>query len=341
MFRLLAVVFGTLMLLSLLFVGILGYDTFAVSPAADAKPVTFTVSSGESVRSIARDLKQNDIIRTAFLYELYIRATEASDALQAGTFELLPGMSFVTITGILTHAEANEVEVTFPEGLTIAQMGERLTKVMPSVTEADWKKMTGVESPLKSTEAILAGIPKGFDLEGYVFPDTYRFRADANAQTVVTQMVETLGRRLAEAGVPLPENGKYPNGLMVHETITLASILEKEVRSPEEMKNVADIFLKRIEAGMPLQADSTLSYVLGKTSAELTTADLASDSIYNSYNHLGFPPGPIANPGMNAILAALNPTKNGWYYFLTDDEGNVYYGATYDQHLANKREHIR
>jgi UPF0755 protein len=201
--------------------------------------------------------------------------------------------------------------------------------------------MIGADSPLKSSEAILAGIPKGFDLEGYAFPDTYRFRADADAQTVVTQMVETLGRRLAEAGVPLPENGKYANGLTVHETITLASILEKEVRSLEEMENVADIFFKRIEAGMPLQADSTLSYVLGKTSAQLTTADLASNSIYNSYTQLGLPPGPIANPGMNAILAVLNPTKNSWYYFLTDDAGTVYYAATYDQHLANKRKYIR
>ncbi len=341
MFRLFAVVLGTLTLLSLLFVGILGYDTFMVHPAEDARPVTFEISSGESVRSIAKDLKHNNIIRTAFLYELYVRATGASDALQAGTFELLPGMSFVTITGVLTHAEANEIEVTFPEGLTINQMGEKISQVMPSVTQQDWKTMTGSDSPLKSSVAILAEIPKGFDLEGYLFPDTYRFRAEANAQIVVTQMVETLARRFAEAGVAAPESGKLENGMSVHEVITLASILEKEVRSAEEMKNVADIFLKRMEAGMPLQADSTLSYVLGKTSAELTTVDLKSDSIYNSYTHLGLPPGPISNPGMNAILAVFHPTKNGWYYFLTDEAGVVYYGATYEQHLANKRAHLR
>ena len=120
----------------------------------------------------------------------------------------------------------------------------------------------------------------------------------------------------------------------------MASVLEKEVRDAKDMKIVSGIFWKRIEMGMALQADSTLDYERNKTSAELTSDDLKTDSPYNTYTRSGLPPTPIDNPGLNAITAALNPTASPYLYFLTDKDGKVYYAKTFEEHKKNKAKYL-
>ncbi|OGY89834.1 MAG: hypothetical protein A2927_01170 [Candidatus Komeilibacteria bacterium RIFCSPLOWO2_01_FULL_45_10] len=145
-------------------------------------------------------------------------------------------------------------------------------------------------------------------------------------------MLDNFGAKLTqEMRVDIKNAGKS-----IFEVITLASIIEKEVRTEQDMKMVADIFNKRLEQGIALQSDATVNYVTGKGLVQPTAADIAVDNLYNTYKYRGLPPGPIANPGLKAIKAAIYPTPNQYYYFLTTAEGEVIYSQTYQEHLKNK-----
>ena len=121
----------------------------------------------------------------------------------------------------------------------------------------------------------------------------------------------------------------------------MASLLEEEARQTPTRRTVAGILWKRLDLGMPLQVDATLRYLLGKSSHELTREDLEYDSPYNTYKDAGLPPGPISNPGLDAILAALRPVETAYLYFLTDSEGNIHYARTFEEHVANKAMYLR
>jgi len=185
--------------------------------------------------------------------------------------------------------------------------------------------------------AFLAGKPPFVSYEGYLFPDTYRFFRGASPEEIVKKLVANLGRRLSEAGIIEKIAGR---GTSLHELLTLASVIEKEVRTPEDRRLVADVFRRRLEIGMALQADSTVNYVTGKSVAAASSEDVAADSPYNTYKHRGLPPGPICNPGLDAISAALEPQANDYWYFLTDADGGVHYAKTLDEHNANKAKYL-
>lgn len=334
-----------LLILALLIVGsvMLGsfvWDAYLIAPGPEAQEVEFTIESGQSVETIAQNLKEADLIKGETPFKLYAKWAKAETALQAGIFKLQTGMSYSRLVTELTRAEAAEVQVTIPEGYTLEQIGQAVREQLPQISEEDWRMVTGSDTPLRASAWVLSVLPEDQGLEGYLFPDTYRFREDADAETVVATMLSTLKRRLAENEI-VDLNILYADDLTFHEILILASIVEKEVRTEESMKNVADIFLKRLRIGMALQADSTVNYVTGGDSPSISLEDTKIDSPYNTYQRVGLPPGPISNPGLKAIDAVLNPTINDWYYFLTSPEGEVYYAKTFDEHVINKNKYLR
>ncbi len=131
------------------------------------------------------------------------------------------------------------------------------------------------------------------------------------------------------------------SGRDVHGIVTMASILEREVKSEKDRKLVADIFYRRIQHGMPLQADSTVNYSTGKSDLQAQAADLNIDSPYNTYNHTGLPPGPISNPGLVSLRAALYPEANPYWFFLTTPDGTVMYSRTFQEHVMNKLKYLK
>lgn len=333
-------ILGIAILVGVVMSGSYVFDTYLISPDKDAPSVTVSIQEGTSVDAIAGQLEEEGIITSKFFFKVYIRLSDA--VLQAGTFELQPGMSVRAVVRELGYAAAQEVQVTIPEGYTMAQIGEVVVEALPEIESADWESIVNAQGRRVLTEdEVLIGIPNDQGLEGYLFPDTYRFRADASAATVAETMVLTLKRRLAENDITIPRNLVFEGGLTFHEMLTLASIVEREVRSPEDMKLVAGIFYTRMKIGMALQADSTVNYVTGKDDPAVSLEDSRVDSLYNTYQNLGLPPGPIANPGMHAILAVLNPTDSDYLYFLTTDEGEVIYAQTFDQHVANKYQYLK
>jgi UPF0755 protein len=275
--------------------------------------VTVVIEEGSSVAQIADKLKEEKIIGSPYLFKAYTKLTGQSGVLQAGEFNLSRGMSASDVLEIITDARANEISLTFIEGWTLTQIGDYLES-QGVVSKSEWSAAAS------------------HDLEGYLFPDTYRFLKGVTAEEIVSRMRAEMDEKInAEMRAELERNGTS-----VHEMLTMASIIEKEVSSAEDRKKISDIFWKRLAIGMALQADSTVNYITGKNTPAISYEDRDVDSPYNTYKYRGLPPGPISNPGASAIEAAVYPSSNPYYFFLTDEGGNVWYAKTLEEHNANK-----
>src|SRR3989344_4178914 len=204
--------------------------------------------------------------------------------------------------------ELKEVTVTIPEGTNIRQIGEIFEK------NGMFSKKTFVSAAEGE--------------EGYLFPDTYRFYKDAVPQDIVLKMKENFLKEITKDIL----NEIAVQKKTLNEIIIMASILEEEVKSTEDRKIVAGILWKRLAKGMGLNVDAALTYVLGKTSSELTEKDLKLDSPYNTYRYRGLPPTPISNPGLDAVLSALYPTATKYFYYLTDSESKDHNAVTLEEH---------
>lgn len=314
------------------------YQVFIRDPGKDVATQDFVVEEGESFVAMADRLEDQDFIASAFWFRIVAELAGLTNNIQSGVHAIVPKDNYSDILGALTSvASSNEVSVTIPEGYTIKQMGELLArKGLVSVEE--WTEATSSTSSLESHAFVVAAQkPDDVDLEGYLFPDTYRFDVEATASDIATIMLDTMEARVDSLGTPSGDAVGYTT----HELLTLASIIEREVRRPETMKNVADIFLKRLDIGMALQVDSTVNYVTGGDSPSITIEERDNtDSLYNTYKYPGLPPGPISNPSLNALTAVYNPTPNDYLYFLTTDDGEIYYAKTHGEHVANKARYL-
>jgi len=183
----------------------------------------------------------------------------------------------------------------------------------------------------------LADAPAGASLEGYLFPNTHFISAETTEEDLVRKLLQDFDVKLSSD----LRNEIASQGKTIFETVTLASIIEREVPQDKDKKMIADVFRKRLAIGMALQSDATVNFVTGKNKAQPSLADLAIDSPYNTYKYRGLPPGPISSPGLASIKAVIYPTPNQYYYFLTTlDEGEVIYGVSYEDHLANKAKYL-
>ena len=301
------------------------------TPNIDAQDVTITVEDSDIFGTVAARLHQNNIA-SSFWLRVYARFF-GNETVYPGTYVFQSGMSYSAIIDTLHSIQSTSVRITIPEGFSLVQMGERIHAALPEISVEDWQFATSAKSELASDLFVVnAQKPVDVDLEGYLFPDTYEFNTDATADVIAETMLRTMETRVNEIGGVTGDAA----GMSMHEVLTLASIVEKEVRTAETMKNVADIFLKRLDIGMALQSDATINYIIGGDNPSPTYADLEVDSPYNTYKNPGLPPGPISSPGLNALNAVLHPTHNEYYYFLTTDEGGIYYAETYEEHLRNK-----
>lgn len=310
--------------------GLFVRDVFFVKSNNQLPQIEIVIEQGSSVRKIAQQLKNEHIISHPTFFQWFVVLSRMQNKLQAGMYVFSQNSSITEIVFILSNPKNTDLKITIPEGFTNQQIKIKLTEVFPEFDVLGWDAQTK-------------------ELEGFLFPDTYQFSKNVTVSEIIQEMRSTLDRRLVENGIDFTACEKYdpsmgyvsPTRCSLQDTLILASIIEKEVQTPEDMKHVAGILFNRLKIGMPLQVDSTLTYVTEKSSAELTTADLKMASPYNTYTHKGLPPTPICNPGMNAILAALNPTPSKDFYFLTTKENKVIYAQTHDQHVANKQKYLK
>lgn len=310
------------------------------SPAKDAPMYEIGIYPGDSLGTVTPLLASGNLVNP-FWFKFYAKVFGGAPGIDVGKYRISEGMSYAAIIATLHNGKLAEVTLTIPEGFSIKQMGERVITAFPNIQLDDWTHATGQFSPEETLPFIVSSSkPDTVDLEGYLFPDTYNFEPNATADDVVKKMIEEMADKVQTVGL-IKQVGEGKPFKSLHEALTLASILEKEVRTPTTMAQVADIFLKRLEIGMALQADSTVNYVTGGDSPSVSFADLKIDSPYNTYMYPGLPPGPISNPGLNALAAVANPSQNNYFYFLTDYQGNIYYAVTNEEHAANKAKYLK
>jgi UPF0755 protein len=171
--------------------------------------------------------------------------------------------------------------------------------------------------------------------EGYLFPDTYFFMPSDTTEAILSVFNNAYHSKISKLQAEIEKSGHTEL-----EILTMASILEKEANKLADRKMIAGVLWHRIDISMPLQVDAVFPYILGKNTFEVTLDDLQYDSPYNTYKYKGLPPGPIDNPGLSSITAALEPTKNNYIFFLSDLQGNFHFATTYDQHVANKKKYL-
>ena len=312
--------------------------TFVESPSIHIPTEEITVEEGAGLSVIAQELSDRELISSPFWFKVYTKLDGSARSVQAGVFELQSGMSYSTIIDILGDADSEEVVITIPEGYTLKQISEEVTSNL-DITTTEWALMTGMASPLESHPFVVAADkPDHVDLEGYLFPDTYHFFANATAEEVATTMLEEMEENILTLDI---EFNRVEDITNVHEFITLASIVEREVRSPDDMATVAGLFYNRLEIGMALQADSTVNYFTGKDTPSVSLSDTEIESLYNTYLHAGLPPGAISNPGLNALKAVADPVATEYFYFLTSPEGDVYYAEIFQEHIVNRNLYLR
>jgi UPF0755 protein len=310
-------------------------------PAASATPIQVTISSGMRAQKVAELLEQNGLIRSAFLFSGWLKIQGEGSRFQAGVYELTPGMTRDQIVAKLNNGEivaAATVRFTIPEGFTVQQIAARLAETAGVDKE---KFLAAAKDPSQWTGSIWTKtIPTDkelrFPLEGYLFPDTYEMKRGSTEADVINRMLSELDLKLDQ----LPEDWQSvleERGLTVHELLTIASLIEREVVVDDERAIVSSVIQNRLKKKMPLQIDATIQYLLDKQKEHLLEPDLKVVSPYNTYLQAGLPPGPIASPSLKSIEAALYPEQTDYLYYVTKKDGsNTHlFAVTYKQHQKN------
>ena len=331
-----AVFFGIMaVLLCVYFVFQMYYVSLIETPVdiSDSSRIEFEVEKGSSAKLIASNLKSANLIRSSFAFKILVESAGIEGEFLAGRFVLRKDQSLEEIVQTLTTADALEVWITVLEGWRADEIGKYLE--IKGYGSAE-KFMECVEN-CSFTYDILADLPEDQSLEGYLFPDTYIIDPEAGVEKVVEKLVATMESKITEdMRLEISNRGKT-----VHEILTMASIIEREVRGTEERRIVSGILWKRFEAQMGLGADATVLYAHGDWKAVLTREALDIDSPYNTRKYRGLPPGPIASPSESSIMAAIYPEDSPyWYYLNTMDTGEVKYGRDLDEHNTNKAKYL-
>lgn len=285
---------------------------------------TFKIEKGEGVKIIAERLEKAGIISRDKYFLYYVWKNKIFSDIKTGEFIFYPKITIPEIAAMLTGGDEKnrQVKVTFPEGWNRKQMAARLGE--NGFSETDFLEKTENFDWAISQHPFLGDL-KASNLEGFLFPDTYYFFRDASTADIINKMLDNFEDKVDE---------DLPN---LSEVVTLASIIEKEVRTGEDRRIVSGIFLKRIADGRALQSCATLAFILGENKRQYSVEDTLVASPYNTYLNAGLPPGPISNPGLDSIKAVLEPTTTAYNYFLSDPEtGQTVFSKTIEEHNQNK-----
>ena len=276
--------------------------------------ITFQVGKGSGTKAIAAKLEREGLIDSAFFFRQKSRLLGYDGLYQAGTFLLSPAMTTEEIMVALLHARGEVVRFTIPEGYTLQQTASALAQE-GLVDEATFLKVAA-ETPFDYY--FLPGLEAGpHRLEGFLFPDTYEIYKDADERAILEKMLDRFDQIFTEAYVQRADE----MGRSLLEIVTIASLVEKETRSPQERERVAGVLYNRLALPMRLRFCSTIQYLLGEPKERLLNKDLEIDSPYNTYKYDGLPPGPIASPGLACIQAALYPEEHDYLYFVLEAYG--------------------
>jgi peptidoglycan lytic transglycosylase G len=291
-------------------------------PALSGGPRTVEIPQQQGLLGVARILAEAEVIRSrlGFVTLAVLRGTARS--LKAGEYEIPQGASLLTTLQLIEAGKVKPHLIVLPEGFTVRELARQLeterialaADVLRVASDPFFTQGLGIEAD---------------SLEGYLFPDTYQVTRGMRVEEVLGRMVQRFRERI---GTPEVRGGGSARGLSLHALVTLASIIEKEAVVPDERPLIAGVFWNRLRRDMPLQADPTVAYAVGKDGRAPTREDLQVDHPFNTYRYRGLPPGPIANPGRASIDAALAPASVPYLYFVSVDDRRHHFSATLDEH---------
>lgn len=299
----------------------------ACSGQPHGAPARVIIPRGASFGQAADSLARSGIIGSPKLFRLYGRFTGGDRNIKPGTYLLKHGTPWSDIVSALNGGHGLVNTITIPEGYTISQIAPALARTLQLPVDS-------VQEAMRDT-ALLARLDlPNPTLEGYVFPDTYAFPVGTTARQAVREMVYSFERRWR------PEWDSSLAGLKINrnDLVTMASIVEKEARLPEERPVIAAVYYNRLRRGMLLQADPTVQYALGHHVGRVLYKDLTVESPYNTYVHKGLPPGPVASPGVASLSAAANPANVPYLYFVATKDGHHEFRNTLEEHTSAVRQ---
>ena len=303
-----------IVIVSIILLIILIFTTLIIFQQKEDKVIEVLIPKGASPHKIARILKNSDIISSQGIFLFLIKIKNYSKKLQAGLYDFNKKDSFFTIINKLKNGDSKNIKIIIPEGFNIKQ----IAKVLSENNICNENKF--IESATSQ------------NLEGYLFPNTYFLLPQMDEQEVIKIMNDEFNKFWTKEKEEILKQTKKSK----KDIIILASIVEKEAVEDDERPIIAGIFINRLSKGMRLESCATILYTMGITKKRLTFEDLKFESPYNTYKYKGLPPGPICNPGAEAIDAVLNPVITENLYFVSKGNGTHFFSSTFEQHVKNK-----
>lgn len=298
---------------------ILSYSFWFAAPTGFVPDTMVRIPYGTSTPAITQELANANVVAHPALLRFILRISGESDAIQTGVYRFTTPESVLMVAYRLIAGDYGlpPARITFVEGSTVREMAEQITDAFPDITADQFEAIASAQ-------------------EGYLFPDTYLFSPAADATSIASEMRQNFDAKLTPLLGDISASGHTFSDI-----ITMASLVEKEAHDPTDRRMIAGILWNRLAIDMPLQVDAVFGYINERDTYSPTYADLKVDSPYNTYTHKGLPPGPICNPGLDAIEAALHPTTTEYLYYLTGHDGKMHYSTTYAGHQANQRKYLK
>ncbi len=291
----------------------------AIAPASDFTSNTEVhIARGSTLPQAADALAEAHVIAHPLVLRVVLHLFGESDHIQAGLYRFTkPENTLVVARRLVIGAYGVPlIRMTFIEGVTVREAALQVTKAFPWISSDAFRAAAGGQ-------------------EGYLFPDTYFFQPSDDTVSIIKAMRSNFDKKIATLAGDIRASGHSE-----HDIVTMASLLEKETRTDADRRIVSGILWNRIKLGMPLQVDAVFGYINDRPTYSPSSSDLKIDSPYNTYKYRGLPPGPICNPGLDALEAAANPAKTPYLYYITGKDGLMHYAKTYPEHQANLRKYL-
>jgi UPF0755 protein len=322
---------GALLLLALIFalLAAAGAAWLVLTPFGPQDETFVEIAPGSSATQIAAQLETAGVIRTQYAFDL-LRWVKRGK-LKAGEYRFEGDATAVEVYARIARGDVYTKAVTIPEGASIFEIAARLEQA------GFGDRQSFLDAAVKQVGLVSDLDPKAKSLEGYLFPDTYLFPRKATEAQICAAMVKRFRAKIEQLGL----EGN------VHPVVTMASLIERETAVDAERPLVASVFENRLAKNMPLMTDPSVIYGLeleGKWRGAIYQSDLKRDTPYNTYLHAGLPPGPVANPGIKSLRAALDPARTDYLYFVAagaDAQGGSHFAATLDEHNRNVADYRR
>lgn len=325
------------------------YKIYWQKPATTAPVVLFEIGEGEPLSHVIDRLQGQKLLKDMWLFKQYLKFTKLDTKILAGIVEVKEGLSLRALAGALTDTALAEKIIKLQEGWNLSDYGHYLEYNGLAMAEelhelagfpaVDYRNSKEMPAPKDFSNRFdfLNDKPKYVGLEGYLFPDTYRVGKQAKVEEIVIKLLENFGKKLTpELRAEIARQKKS-----IFEIVTMASLVEAEAKNETDRRLVSDVLWRRLDIGMALQLDSTVNYVTGAKKPAVSLEDQKVESLYNTYKYPGLPLGPIDNPGLQSILAAIYPEKNDYWFFLSDKDGIMHYAKNLKEHNENKRNFLK